>query len=361
MIVKNEIKVLPRLFKSLCKYIDCYLIVDTGSTDGTQTYIKDFMHKNKIPGGLYERDWVNFGHNRQIALDLAIGMADYLMIIDADEELVVLDNDFKQTLNKPSYTILRKFGSTEYRLPFLIDIRDKNAMNWKWNAPVHNYLTSNPNLTQGTLLKNQLHIISYPHEGAKSHDLTIEEKYLKDADLLEKELLKNPNDTRSMFYLAQSYKDAKKTKAAKKAYLKVVESNGWSEERFYSYYQLLLYALQDQQLDLAESYALKALYINRNRAAEITYPLMKYYRLKNEYKKALFWGDLGFQSLSKQDKSNYLFVNNNIYSWVYKDDYSLVLYYTGDLKKFKQILEEILPLAPQQHKARLIKNKTYAK
>ena len=39
MIVKNELKVLPRLFDSLIDYIDSYLIVDTGSTDGTQEYI----------------------------------------------------------------------------------------------------------------------------------------------------------------------------------------------------------------------------------------------------------------------------------------------------------------------------------
>ena len=36
MIVKNEVKVLPRLFGSLKDYIDYYVIVDTGSTDETK-------------------------------------------------------------------------------------------------------------------------------------------------------------------------------------------------------------------------------------------------------------------------------------------------------------------------------------
>ncbi len=45
--------------------IDYWVVVDTGSTDGTQQIIKDFMAKHKIPGELFERPWVNFSHNRK--------------------------------------------------------------------------------------------------------------------------------------------------------------------------------------------------------------------------------------------------------------------------------------------------------
>ena len=51
--------------------IDYWVVVDTGSTDGTQQIIKDFMAKHKIPGELFERPWVNFSHNRSEALELA--------------------------------------------------------------------------------------------------------------------------------------------------------------------------------------------------------------------------------------------------------------------------------------------------
>ena len=36
MIVKNESKIITRLFDSVIKIIDCYCICDTGSTDNTK-------------------------------------------------------------------------------------------------------------------------------------------------------------------------------------------------------------------------------------------------------------------------------------------------------------------------------------
>lgn len=40
MIVKDEEKVILRLLNSVYKFIDCYQIVDTGSTDNTKKIIK---------------------------------------------------------------------------------------------------------------------------------------------------------------------------------------------------------------------------------------------------------------------------------------------------------------------------------
>lgn len=69
MIVKNETTVLPRLFKSLHRYVDYYAIVDTGSNDGTLDLIKIEMEKYGIEGEVHHREWVNFGHNRQQTTD----------------------------------------------------------------------------------------------------------------------------------------------------------------------------------------------------------------------------------------------------------------------------------------------------
>src|SRR6185369_8019373 len=85
MIVKNESAVIRRCLDSVRPFIDRWLIVDTGSTDGTQALIRDIMRDT--PGELHERPWVDFGTNRTEALELARGLADYSLVIDADDVL----------------------------------------------------------------------------------------------------------------------------------------------------------------------------------------------------------------------------------------------------------------------------------
>ena len=85
MIVKNEASVITRCLSSVRPIIDYWVIVDTGSTDGTQDAIRSLMMD--LPGGLYERPWHDFAHNRNEALDLARPHGKYVLIIDADDVL----------------------------------------------------------------------------------------------------------------------------------------------------------------------------------------------------------------------------------------------------------------------------------
>jgi len=94
MIVKDENHVITRCLESVKSLIDYWVIVDTGSQDGTQDTIKNFL--KDIPGELYERPWVNFGHNRNEALALAQDKSDYILFIDADDQLV-----FSEELSLP--------------------------------------------------------------------------------------------------------------------------------------------------------------------------------------------------------------------------------------------------------------------
>ena len=90
MIVKNEREVIERCLSSVKQLIDYWIIVDTGSTDGTQEVVKKFL--KDIPGELHERPWVDFGYNRNEAMKLAEGKTDYLFFIDADDRLVFSDD-----------------------------------------------------------------------------------------------------------------------------------------------------------------------------------------------------------------------------------------------------------------------------
>src|SRR5262245_27538846 len=50
MIVKNETKVIRQCLESTLPLIDYILVIDTGSTDGTQEMIRDFLAHHNIEG-----------------------------------------------------------------------------------------------------------------------------------------------------------------------------------------------------------------------------------------------------------------------------------------------------------------------
>ena len=90
MIVRNESTVILRCLEPLRKIIDYWVIVDTGSNDGTQQLIQEFLQN--ISGELYERVWIDFAHNRNEALNLARNRADYIIFIDADDRFEIADS-----------------------------------------------------------------------------------------------------------------------------------------------------------------------------------------------------------------------------------------------------------------------------
>ena len=94
MIVKNESKVIVSTLNNLCNYIefDYWVISDTGSTDNTQGIIQDYFLEKGIPGELVSHEWRDFGYNRSKALEAAYDKTDYLLIFDADDNMI---GDFK--------------------------------------------------------------------------------------------------------------------------------------------------------------------------------------------------------------------------------------------------------------------------
>src|SRR5262245_25158942 len=115
MIVKNEAPVIRRCLGSVLPLIDSWVIVDTGSTDGTQDIIREYLRQ--LPGELHERPWKHFAHNRSEALALArdrADPADYIMVIDADEVLEIAPEFVMPPLTEDSYTVQVHYGGCTY-------------------------------------------------------------------------------------------------------------------------------------------------------------------------------------------------------------------------------------------------------
>lgn len=243
MIVKNEARVIERCLSSVLPLIDRWLIVDTGSTDGTQEKIKTFFGKMNIPGKLVESPWVDFATNRSQALKIARELtgeeaSDYSLMIDADEILVFEPGfepaKFKSELTADLYNVFSVFGGTKYHRPQLTSHKKE----FYYRCVLHEYVDSHNGIETRDFAKG---FVNTPiQDGARSAD---PEKYKKDAELLESVLAgdRGPVDERDVnryhFYLAQSYRDSHQWSKALKQYLKRVSLGGWNEEVFYSYFQ----------------------------------------------------------------------------------------------------------------------------
>jgi glycosyltransferase involved in cell wall biosynthesis len=230
MIVKNEKDVIETCLNSVKPLIDYWVIVDTGSTDGTQEMIQRVLAT--IPGELHERPWVDFAHNRNEALALAKEKGDYLLLIDADEVLRYPPAFSLPSLDKEAYYItVRQIDAVDFLRPSLISTR----LPWKWEGVLHETLNVSV-AKEMAVLEGIINICDPRAPSGRSKD---PDKYLKDAQLLEKALEKEPANARYTFYLAQSYYLAKKPDLALHYYQKRGEmASPDVEETFFALYNV---------------------------------------------------------------------------------------------------------------------------
>lgn len=339
MIVKNEEKTLPRLFRSLASYIDYYVIVDTGSTDDTIPLIEREMSGYGIAGEIHHRPWVNFGVNRQQALELALAAdkADWLLFIDADEELGVSDPVFYEKLVPgKSYDLEKHHGGVRYAVPHLVNVRESK---FRWEGPVHNYLVTLEGPRKRAIHKD-VWIVYHQGEGAKSQGVTSEEKYLRDARILEEELQKKPGHPRSQFYLAQSYRDAGHLERALIEYKKrSALSEGWAEERFVAQLEVGRISIRLNKSDDVILAELLLAYNLRPTRAEPLFELARHFRLRENYPTATLFAKAGVGTPRPADA---LFVAESVYEWRLLDELAVASHWVEDFATTRRACEELL-------------------
>ncbi len=317
MIVKDEAPVIRRCLASVRPMLDHWIVVDTGSTDGTQLFVLEAMAG--LPGELVERPWVDFAHNRSEALALARPHGDYTLIIDADDELLVPPGYRLPELEADCYTLDIEDVGVAYRRTQLV----ANALPWRYEGVLHEYLTCEA-------ARGSAHL-SLPmrrnHDGARRRDpLT----YARDAAVLERALAETDDPflkARYTFYLAQSYRDCGQREKALQHYLARAELGHWDQEIFVSLYEAgkLMDALGYPKDAVVRTYA-RASDACPFRA-EAAHAASRTLRLADDF---VSGAAVAYAALHLEMPADGLFVEPWIYDYGLLDEYAVNAYWAGD-------------------------------
>jgi glycosyltransferase involved in cell wall biosynthesis len=359
MIVKNESRVIERCLASVLPLIDYWVIVDTGSTDGTQQKIKDFFDRNGIPGELHQSEWKDFGFNRSEALEFAQKTEhDYSLMIDADEILVFEPGfdpiKFKEGLTADLYNIFAQFGQTRYHRPQMTS----NKKPFYYRGILHEYVDCKDAIGSRDFARG---FMNTPiQDGARSSN---PKKYEHDAERFEDALasgtVEEKDFNRYHFYLAQSYRDSQQWEKALDAYVKRANLGGWNEEVFYSWYQAgrIMEILNKPFDEIVKTY-FQAFQIAPWRA-ESLWAAARLCRTYCRWDQAYRFAK---QALKIRYPEGALFVGQGIYEWAILDEFSIAAYWTEHYHEARHAANQILQdnKYPQDQKDRIEANFKFA-
>jgi glycosyltransferase involved in cell wall biosynthesis/SAM-dependent methyltransferase len=348
MIVRNEAHIIHELIASVADHIDSWVIVDTGSTDGTQDLIRRLMAERGIPGELFERSWRNFGSNRTEALELAQGRGDYIWVMDADD-IVTGTIDFSG-LTADGYSVRIRDGALYWRVQLFRD-----GVPWRYTGVLHEVAVCDVPHTQKRLEGD--YRIESRRLGARNQD---PQKYVRDAAILQAEVDRHPDDTRSVFYLAQSYFDAGDFASARRWYARRAEMGGWDEEIYYSLYRVALAMDRGGESWPAVQDAFLRAWSFRPTRAEPLYMIARHYRVGGDYRLGhLFAEQAARIPLPTNDV---LFVPADVYEWRALDEQAVCGSWIGAFPETLALCQRLLARAdiPAEDRTRIAANRDLA-
>lgn len=316
MIVKNESHCIIETLQSVYKYINFYVICDTGSTDNTIDLIKSFFNDKGIDGKIYHDKWKDFGYNRTIAIKRCKGHCNYIWTIDADDLLI--GNINLNSLSHDCYYLQYGKNLKYKRRQIFIN---NNSLQWSYTGKLHEQLTCNKKDYTSSIIIGDYYIMSR-RLGNRNKDPN---KYQHDISILISELKHNPNSPRTVFYLANSFRDNLQYDKAIEYYNKRINMKGNEEQIYHSYYQIgNIYTILKKPSNIIEKAYIDT-YKFYPKRWEPLYRLARLYRLQNKYDLSYKYCKIAVNiPFPKDDLLN---IEQDVYDYKLYDELSIASFY----------------------------------
>ncbi len=282
MIVRNEAHIIERCVRAAAPWIDAAVICDTGSTDGTPRRVHDCLDARRIPVRVRDHVWRDFGTNRTAAIHEARNFVEsrgwpldrtYWLFLDADLELVA-EAGFDRRRVRGDGALLRQRHGTQMFWNLRLARAD---LDWRAVGPTHEtYVAGAPAALERLA---GVWVRDHGDGGSKQH------KTERDITLLTERLAQAPDDTRALFYLAQSYRAAGAPLKALILYRRRIAGGGRPDEVWYSQFAIGQILAAGGDLDQAVA-ALDAAHRLDPARAEPLYELARLYRTHDRHGEA---------------------------------------------------------------------------
>ena len=275
-------------------------------------------------------------------------------MIDADDSLEGIP-DLPSQMTADGYSLKIKRGDFTWWRNHIFRMES----NWRYEGVLHEYAACEAEANMVCLPINGNYHIEARTEGGRNLDVTPQEKYLKDAEVIldaltnEKSPHYEPENSRYLFYLAQSYFDAGEYDLAKEWYIRRAKAGGWEEEVFYAMYRVGICncLLERPWNEIQEAFMQSWSY--RPCRIEPLWQLSRLYRQNGNPRLAYLFANQGAQIPFPE--SDILFIAHDIWEWQILDEIAATAYYTHEFEKGLdacRFLLEDCPNFPKEHRER---------
>lgn len=345
---KNEEHVIGKVLEAVAPYIDYLVVADNGSTDRTLEIAREYMEKYNIPGEIHLDEWEGFDKNKNKMMEYVFNKSDYVLHLDADDILAGGFSFTHEDKGFDNYFMTMQRVDSTWKATVIYD----NRLHWKFSGVAHTIIKcieKPEGYTTGDL-SDRGYVIA-DGVGSRAFD---PKKFLYDAERLTKQfwetLTDDPDDlnSRTVFYIAQSYMDYDKEDSYEQAlkwnrlYLKLKDI--WIEEEFEVQMRIALCMMQIERYSEEEIIAEmeKAINIFPDRA-EPHMRLGKYLnRIGNHHLAYIHLNKAKNMDLERVKKKYILFVDNTSYNEWINDELSVSCFWIGKYEEGIKLIKEII-------------------